>query len=64
MNKNFQKIKAIVIITWLVCMLAFLVSYFVSQTSISTAQIKEKSIYKNEEAKEIRGYKSWTKVNP
>lgn len=64
MSKNFQKIKAVVILAWLACMIAFFVSYFVSQTNISTAQIKEKSIPKIEEAKEISGYKSWTKVNP
>lgn len=64
MGKNFQKIKAIVIIVWLMCTLVFLVSYFVSQTNISAAQTKEKGISKIEEVKEIRGYKSWTKVNP
>jgi hypothetical protein len=64
MTKNFQKIKAIVIIVWLVCILGFLVSYLLSQINVSTAQLKEKSIPEIEEVKEIRGYKSWTKVNP
>jgi hypothetical protein len=64
MSNNFQRIKAVVIIAWLGCIIALLVSYFVSQTNISTAQTKEKSIAKIEEVKEISGYKSWTKVNP
>ncbi len=64
MSNNFQKIKAVVIIAWLACMIAFFVSNFVSQTNISTAQTKEQSIPKIKKVKEIRGYKSWTKVNP
>ena len=64
MSKNSQKIKTVVIIAWLTCMIAFLVSYFVSQPNISTAQVKGKGIPKIEEIKEISGYKSWTKVNP
>lgn len=64
MSKNFQKIKAAVTAVWLVCITAFLVSYFASPTKISTARIEEKSIAEIEEVREISGYKNWTKVNP
>lgn len=64
MSNKFQKIKTVVAFTWLTCIIAFFVAYFVFQTKIPTAQIKEKSIHKVEEVEEIRGYKNWTKVNP
>jgi hypothetical protein len=66
MVKNFEKSKIAILAVGLVCALAFLINHLATgATTTTTAARDDKDNFAgSRQVKEIKGYKSWAKVNP